>query len=86
MSWGILMRAFSGGVAHIASVIEVDLYNRTTGLHKPHIKGLSDIAASALTCRSANTAEWVSVLPRKKCDEKSQERYISRSLILSSVF
>jgi len=74
------MRAISGGVVHVASFIEEDIHDRETGLYKPHIEALSDLAASALTCRSANTAEWQSVLPRKSCDEKSQERYISRCL------
>lgn len=74
------MRLFTGGVSHIATVIEDDLRNRDTGLYKSHISGLSDLAASVLSCRSANTAEWMSVLPRKTGDEKSKERYISRIL------
>ncbi len=31
------MRLFKGGVAHVAAVIEKDLQDRDTGLHKPHI-------------------------------------------------
>jgi len=31
----VIMRRLSGGVAHIASVIEEDLYGRETGLQKP---------------------------------------------------
>jgi hypothetical protein len=73
------MRLLSGGVAHVATVIEDDLINRNTSLHKPHVKSLADLAASALSCRCANTAEWISVLPRK-CYYKSKERYISRFL------
>jgi hypothetical protein len=72
----------SGGVAHVACVIEDDLRGRDTGLHKSHITGLADISASVLACRSANTAEWISVLPRR-IDNKSKERYIGR--ILSNV-
>ncbi len=64
----------------MASVIEEDLSDRDTGLQKPHISGISDICASILATRSANTAEWSSVIPRKNCDEKSKERYISRIL------
>jgi Transposase DDE domain len=74
------MRVLSGGVAHVAGVIEDDLMGRETDLYKSHISGLSDLAASVLACRSANTAEWMSVLPRKTGDEKSKERYISRIL------
>lgn len=73
------MRLMSGGVAHVATVIEDDLIDRDTSLHKPHVKSLADLAASVLTCRNANTAEWISVLPRKS-DYKSKERYISRFL------
>lgn len=74
------MRSNKGGVAHIASTIEDDLRARDTKLHKAHISGLSDLAASVLSCRSANTGEWISVLPRTSCAEKSRERYISRLL------
>lgn len=74
------MRLLRGGVAHVASVIEEDLFDRETGLQKPHVSGISDICASILTTRSVNTAEWASVIPRKGCDAKSKERYISRLL------
>lgn len=74
------MRLLSGGVAHVATVIEEDLLDRETGLQKPHISGMADLCASVLATRSANTAEWASVMPRKNCDEKSRERYISRFL------
>lgn len=72
------MRLLSGGVAHVASIIEKDLGARETGLQKPHIKGLADLSSSALASRSSNTAEWISILPRTNCAEKSRERYISR--------
>jgi len=49
------MRRLSGGVAHIASIIEEDLYGRETCLQKPHITGLADIAASVLTCSDFKT-------------------------------
>jgi hypothetical protein len=73
------MRLLEGGVAHVANVIEEDLNDRETFLHKPHIRALADICASVLATRNVNTAEWISVLPRKT-DEKSKERYISRFL------
>lgn len=74
------MRLLKGGVAHVASVIEEDLEDRETGLQKPHIKGLADLCASVLASRSSNTAEWIALLPRTSCAEKSRERYISRFL------
>lgn len=67
-------------MAHVSCVIEDDLRDRGTGLQKPHIAAISDLAACVLTCRNANTAEWMSVLPRKTGDEKSKERFISRFL------
>jgi len=74
------MRLLKGGVSCVASVIEEDLEDRETGLQKPHIKGLSDLCASVLASRSSNTAEWIALLPRTSCKEKSRERYISRFL------
>jgi len=74
------MRLSRGGISHTAWVIEEDLSDRDTGLHKPHIVGLADIAACALACRSANTSEWQTVLPRRTGDEASKERYIRRFL------
>lgn len=74
------MRSATGGVAHVADIIREDLGARDTGLHKPHITGIADLAACALATRCVNTAEWNVALPRKKCDAKSRERYISRLL------
>jgi len=74
------MRLFSGGVAHLACVIENDLAGRNTSLHKPHINALADLASCVLACRNANTSEWISILPRKTQDDKSKERFISRFL------
>src|SRR4051812_19741753 len=74
------MRATEGSVSHIAQVIEGDLTRRDTGLHKPHVVALSDLAASVLICRSVNTSEWRSILPRKDCADKSREQYIHRFL------
>lgn len=74
------MRVFKGGVAHLATVIEDDLRDRETGLHKPHVSALADLAACVLTCRNVNTSEWIAILPRKTRDEKSKERFISRFL------
>ena len=74
------MRLLTGGVAHIAATIEEDLHDRDTGLQKPHVPGLADLVACALSTRCANTAEWISVLPRKVGEAKSKERYVSRFL------
>ena len=74
------MRLFTGGVSHIASTIEDDLTHRDTSLYKSHISGLADLSACVLSCRNANTGEWISILPRKVGDDKSKERYISRFL------
>lgn len=74
------MRLLSGGVAHLACVIEDDLSSRDTGLHKPHINALADLASCVLACRNANTSEWIAILPRKTQNDKSKERFISRFL------
>ena len=74
------MRYTTGGIAHMACVIEDDLADRDTGLHKPHIKGLADLAASMLACRSVNTSELLAVLPRLTKDADSRFRYINRWL------
>lgn len=74
------MRLFSGGVAHLSHVIEADLAGRDTGLHKPHVNALADLASCVLACRNANTSEWIAILPRKTRDDKSKERFISRFL------
>jgi hypothetical protein len=79
------MRAKEGGVSHIAQAIEEDLKSRGTGLHKSQVSALSDLAASVLVCRSVNTSEWRSILPRTECVEKSREQYISRFLSNSLV-
>ena len=73
------MRLLTGGVAHVAIKIEEDLLDRNMSLNKPHVRSLADLAASALVSKSANSYEWIAVLPRK-CDKKSKERYISRFL------
>jgi hypothetical protein len=74
------MKSYSGGVAHLSQSILSDLQSRETGLQKPHSSGLADLAATILSCRTVNTAEWISVMPRENCQEKSCERYISRFL------
>lgn len=33
-----------------------------------------------MSCRNVNTREWIAVLPRISCQDKSRERYISRLL------
>ena len=73
------MSVLKGGIGHVASVICEDLEDRETGLQKPHIAALADLCASVLATRSANTGEWIPVLPRD-CAKKSGERYISRFL------
>lgn len=73
------MRTYECGVAYVAAAIETDLKERNFSLRRTQISGLADLAASALACGSANTAEWINVLPRQ-CDMKSRERYISRFL------
>ena len=74
------MRLLSGGVAHLACVIEDDLAGRDTGLHKPHVNALADLASCVLACRNANTSEWIAILPHKTQDDKYKERFISRFL------
>lgn len=73
------MRLLTGGVAHIAKKIEEDLLVRNKSLNIQRVRSLSDLAASALTSKSANSSEWIAVMPRN-CDRKSKERYISRFL------
>jgi len=70
----------SGGVAHVSCVIEDDLLERETGLQKPHVCGLADLAASVLSCRNVNSSEWAAIMPRGECDAASKERYIRRFL------
>lgn len=74
------MRIYQGGVAHVSSYIESDMSSRDTGLHKPHITGLSDLAASVLSCHSVNTSELASILPRAVKSDEERYRYINRLL------
>ncbi|MBS0186325.1 MAG: transposase [Proteobacteria bacterium] len=74
------MRILKGGVAHVSGVIEEDLRDRETRLHKAHIEGIADLTATVLACWNFNSGDWISILPRKTGDEKSKERYISRLL------
>lgn len=76
----VFLRIKHGGISHTAWVVEADLVDRETGLRKQHIEGLSDLVACALGSRSANTAEWQAILPRRMGEEKSKERYVSRFL------
>jgi hypothetical protein len=73
------------GVCHLARTIELDLYDRRTGLQKPHIPALADLAACALTTRSVNSSEWIVQLPRRDCNRTAKERYIMRFLANSLV-
>lgn len=74
------MRRTQGGIPHMAAIIEEDLEQRDMGLEKPHIKGLSDIAASILAVRNVNTSELASVLPRDVKSDEERYRYIQRWL------
>jgi hypothetical protein len=74
------VREIKGSVSHIAKAIEEDLKSRNTGLQKPHMPALADLAATVIMCRSVNTSEWRSILPRTDCSEKAKENYISRFL------
>ena len=68
-------RMVRGGVARLTGLIERELRARDTGLQLPHIKGLSDISASILQCRSVNTSEIATVFPRSVKNDAS--RYLS---------
>jgi len=70
------MRKCSGGVWHVSEIIGDDLEGRETGLSKPQRIGLSDIAASVLTCRSVNTSEIANVLPRVVKSPEESYRFI----------
>lgn len=74
------MRIEKGGIVHISNMIQEDLEDRDTGLSKPQRVGLADLASSILACRSVNTSEIASVLPRKVKDDESRWRYIFRWL------
>lgn len=74
------MRRTSGGIPHVAAIIEEDLEDRDMGLEKSHIKGLADLAASILATRSVNTSEIASVLPREVKSDEERYRYIQRWL------
>ncbi len=74
------MGSHLGGVAHVSSLIEADRSSRDTGLYKPHISGLSDLAASVPSCHGVNTSELASVLPREVRSDEERYRYIGRPL------
>jgi hypothetical protein len=73
------------GIAHLAAIIEEDLESRDTGLSKPQRRGLADIGASILTCRSVNTSELANVLPRDVRSNEERYRYINRWLANSKI-
>ena len=74
------MRLKAGGIYQISKKIEEDIASRETNLSKPQREGLADIAASVLACRSVNTTELSSVLPREVKDQESCFSYIHRWL------
>jgi len=74
------MRIEKSGIVHIANMIAEDLEDRETALSKPQRVGLADLASSVLSCRSVNTSEIASVLPRAVKDDESRFRYIFRWL------
>ena len=73
-------RMIRGGVARLSGSVEQALRERDTGLQLPHIKGLSDLAASVLHCRSVNTSEIAAVFPRAVKNDDSRYRVINRWL------
>ncbi len=74
------MRSKHGGVLHVSRIMERDIEDREISLSKPQRVGLADIAASLLSCRTVNTSELASVLPRKTKDVESRFRYIHKWL------
>ena len=74
------MRMMGGNILHLAHVIEDDLLDRETGLSKPQLIGLADLAASMITCRDVNTSELATVLPRSVKSDEERYRYINRWL------
>lgn len=75
-----MQRLIRGGVGKLSKQIERDLRGRDISLQLPHIKGLSDISAAVLHCRSVNTSELASVLPREGKNDDSRYRVINRWL------
>ena len=71
------MRKTTGGIPHVAAMIEEDLKERDMGLDKPHIQALADIAASILAVRSVNTSELAVVLPRDVKSNEERYRYFT---------
>jgi hypothetical protein len=62
----------------MAAVMAQELLDRNTGWPKPPIQGLTDWAARRLACRSVNTAERLSGLPRQMQEAESRYRYLHR--------
>jgi hypothetical protein len=74
------MRIKTGPIADLASVIEGDLRKRLQSeVDVRALANLADCVACALTTRSSNSGEWISVLPRESSD-KSKEKWISHVL------
>ena len=69
-----------GGIARLSGRIEGDIRGRNVGLQLPHIKGLADLCACVLQCRSVNTSEIAALLPRKVKNDDSRYRVINRWL------
>ena len=74
------MRKKNGSVLHLAKKITEDLNKRETGLSKPQLIGLADIAGSVLAAKSVNTSEIASLLPRTCKNVEDRYRYINRWL------
>lgn len=51
------MRLLTGGVPHVYTVIEDDLREKLTGLHKPHVYSLADLPSFFLACRNGIGAQ-----------------------------
>ncbi|GHT95614.1 hypothetical protein FACS1894122_13250 [Alphaproteobacteria bacterium] len=74
------MRIKTGQIADLASVIEGDLRKRQQSeVDVRALANLADCIACVLTTRSANSGEWMTVLPRENSD-KSKEKWISHML------
>ncbi|GHT93279.1 hypothetical protein FACS1894122_08270 [Alphaproteobacteria bacterium] len=74
------MRIKTGSIADFASVIEGDLRKRLQSeVDVRALANIADCVVCVLTTRSANSGEWMAVLPRESSD-KSKEKWISHVL------
>lgn len=71
------VRLTSGGVLGASNAIASDLRKRKTGLQRPHVRSLANLAACMLECRSVNTSELLELLPRLTEKKESRYRFIN---------